>query len=108
MLTDVKEWLLTAGYPVEEERFLKPPAPPFITFTDQITKRGSDDSNCIAERIIDVELYSDKIDKVAEAAIEALLDAKPVAYSRERIWVQTERFFQTIYSFELTEKTQEV
>lgn len=104
MLTDVKAWLKTTGYPVEAVLFLKPPAPPYIVFSDKTDVSGADSKNCIADRAITIELYADSVDTAAEAAIESLLNAKAIPYSKELMWIQTERFFQTVYDINLVEK----
>ncbi|PYG88498.1 hypothetical protein LY28_01347 [Ruminiclostridium sufflavum DSM 19573] len=104
MLTDVKTWLETTGYKVAEERFLKPPAQPYIIFVDNTEVGGADNKNCIADRQISVELYSDKINNEAEQKIEGLLNGKVIHYSKVRAWIQTEMFFQTLYEFNLIEK----
>lgn len=100
----IKSWLETTGMPAAEDRFLKPPALPYIVFTEINTVSGADDKNFIAGRQISAELYSDKIDVTAEQSIENLLNAKGIHYSKSRMWVGTEMFFQTVYDFDLTEK----
>lgn len=103
-MLDVKIWLETTEMKVAEERFLKPPALPYIVFTEDTNVRGADSKNCIADRIISVELYSDKINYEAEQNIESLLNEKSIEYKRERTWIDTEKFFQTVYNFNFTEK----
>lgn len=103
-MLDIKTWLESTGYNTTEERFSKPPALPYIVFIEDINVRGGDNENCIEERKINVELYSDKINKVAEKAIEDLLNEKSIEYKKERIWIDTENFFQTVYDFNFIEK----
>ena len=98
----IKQWLETTGMTVAEERFLKPPALPYVVFTETTIVGGADDKNLIADRQISVELYSDKINVTAEQIVESLLNE--IHYTKSRIWVQTEMFFQTVYDFTLTEK----
>lgn len=103
-MLDVKSWLETTEMKVAEERFLKPPALPYIIFLESTNTRGSDDQNCIIEREISVELYSEKIDKDAENKIENLLNGKAIQYKKDHTWIETEKFFQTVYDFNLIEK----
>lgn len=103
-MLDVKAWLETTGIKTAEERFLTPPAYPYIVFTDDPEVRGSDSKNCIANRDISIELYSDKVNKEAEGKIKALLDEKAITYKRDRTWIDTEKHFQTVYDFNLIEK----
>jgi len=100
----IKPWLETTGMPVAEERFLKPPALPYIVFMESVTVGGADNMNLIADRQISVELYSDKINAAAEQSVETLLNAKAIPYTKSRIWIESEMFFQTVYDFNLFEK----
>ena len=103
-MLDIKTWLETTAMKVAEERFLKPPELPYIVFVDKKDIRGSDSKNCIADRDISIELYSERIDVTAESTIEMLLREKEIHYSKGRTWIPSEMFFETIYDFELIEK----
>jgi len=94
-MLDIKPWLEITGYKVAEERFLKPPAFPYIIFTEEINISGADNK---------IELYSEKIDKISEKKIEDLLNGKAIEFKKDRTWIESEKFFQTVYDFSLTEK----
>lgn len=104
MLMDIKTWLEVAGMKAAEERFLKPPALPYLIFTEELNSGGADDKNCIADRRISIELYSDKINRDAETKIENLLNERAIEFKRDRQWIDSEKFFQTVYDFNLVEK----
>ena len=104
MLSDIETWLETTGLKVSEERFLKPPPLPYVVFTDNTEIGGADDKNCIADRSINVELYSLKVDHISETLIENLLNEKAIDFKRDRVWIDTEMMFETIYDFNLVEK----
>lgn len=101
-MLDIKSWLETTDYKVAEERFLKPPALPYIIFTEETDMRGADNKNFIADRKLSIELYSDKINREAEKKIENLLEQ--IEYKKDRTWIDSEKFFQTVYDFNLLEK----
>jgi hypothetical protein len=103
-MLDVKTWLETTGYRVAEERFLVPPALPYVVFLVDSNVRGADNKNCIVERSISIELYAEKINKEAESKIETLLNEKAIEYSRDHTWIDSEKIFQTMYEFNLIEK----
>lgn len=105
MLTAVKPWLETTLMKVAEEMFKIPPALPYIVFREQVDTGGSDYQNGIATRSVSVEMYSAVIDRTSEQKIETLLNNAAIAYSKSRIWIPTESFFQTMFDFELVEKT---
>ncbi|SKA99781.1 hypothetical protein SAMN05443428_13810 [Caloramator quimbayensis] len=104
MLTDIKAWLETTGFKVAEERFLKPPQLPYLIYIENKEIDGADDKNFIANRNITVELYTDKIDHAAEEKIETLLNEKAIKYRVNRTWIDSEKFYETIYEFNLIEK----
>jgi len=103
-MLDIKSWLETIGLKVAEERFLKAPPLPYIIFTEDTDVSGADNKNCIANRKINIELYSEKIDHISESLIEDLLNVKSITYKRDRTWIDTEMFFQSVYDFNLVEK----
>lgn len=103
-MLDIETWLETTGLKVTEERFINPPPLPYIVFTENNDVSGADDKNCIADRSISIELYSIKIDKVSEAKIENLLNLKAIKYSKDRIWIDAETLFETVFDFNIVEK----
>jgi hypothetical protein len=103
-MLDVETWLEATGLKVSEERFLKPPPLPYIVFTEDNDISGADDKNCIASRDISVELYALKVDHPSENLIENLLNEKAISFRRDRMWLDTEGMFETIYDFNLVEK----
>jgi hypothetical protein len=103
-MLDVKLWLETTGLKVSEERFLKPPPLPYIIFTENNDVSGADDKNCIVSRDISIELYGLKVDHPSEELIEDLLNKKAIEFKRDRIWLDTEMMFETVYDFTLVEK----
>lgn len=103
-MLDVKSWLETTGMKVAENHFNKPPALPYVVFLESGNFGGADSKNCVANRNITIELYSDKINKTEEAKIEALLNYRAIEYLKDRTWLDSERLFQTMYDFNLLEK----
>ena len=104
-MLDIETWLETTGLKVAEECFFNTPPPlPYINFTDNREISGADNKNCIADRAISVELYSLKIDKVSEGLIENLLNEKAIQYSKDHVWIDTEKLMSTIYDFNIIEK----
>ena len=104
MLTDIKALLETTGYKVALVSFIKPPALPYLIVTEQNSTGGADYKNCLVNRQIGVELYSAKIDQTAEQIVENLLNEKSIEFKKDRIWIDTDSFFQTKYDFILCEK----
>lgn len=103
-MLDIKTWLETTGLKVAKESFYTAPPLPYILFMEYLTVRGADSVNKLAERSVRIELYGDTIDKTAEALVEALLNSKPVKFTKENIWIASEKMYETIYEFDFIEK----
>jgi hypothetical protein len=103
-MLDVKAFLEQTGLPVREQRFLGVMPLPAIVFTDGVDIGGADLINNLVTRNIGIEFYADAIDLTTEAKIELLLDSLPVSYTRTRDWIESEKFFSTIYEFTITER----
>lgn len=103
-MLDVKSWLETTEMKVSENCFLKPPSLPYIIFNDEIKTGGADNKNCLANRVISIEMYSDRINKEKENLIETLLNEKSIEFKKSRTWIDSEKFFQTVYDFNIYER----
>ena len=105
-MTKIEDLLRPCGYPFKPYRFLRPPPPPYVVYTEDRDTRGADGRNMIAERYIELELYCDVLDTVdkAESSIERQLDAKGIPYDKSRVWIESEELMETIYEFTLVEK----
>jgi len=103
-MLDIKTWLETTGLKAAEEKFSKPPALPYIIFTEETKVGGADNKNCLADRSLTAEMYSEFINREAESKIEGLLNEKSIEYKRNRTWIDSERYYQTVYDFNLIEK----
>lgn len=103
-MLDVKAFLEQTGLPVREQRFLGVMPLPAIVFTDAVDMGGADLKNNLITRNIGIEFYAETIDLADEAKIELLLDSLPVSYTRTRDWIESEKFFSTIYEFTITER----
>ncbi|AIY79901.1 hypothetical protein U728_1248 [Clostridium botulinum 202F] len=106
-MTNVKEWLETTGLNVAETCFKKPPKLPYIIFIMDENSSGADRKLCISDRDITTELYSDIINREKERLIEDLLKEKSINYSKSRVWLDSEKMFETSYDFNLYEKMEE-
>lgn len=103
-MLDVKAFLEQTGLPVREQRFLGVMPLPAIVFTDVIDMGGADLKNNLITRNIGIEFYAETVDLENEAKIELFLDSLPIQYTRTRDWIESEKFFSTIYEFTIIER----
>lgn len=103
-MLDVKSLLEQTGLPVREQRFLGIMPLPSVVFTDDVEIGGADLKNNLLTHNIGIEFYAETIDLASEAKIEQLLDNLLIHYTRLRDWIESEKFFSTIYAFTITER----
>ena len=49
---------------------------------------------------MNIELYTDLKDPETENKVEAVLDSHGVFYDRTEVWIESERLYEVLYSFE--------
>ncbi len=103
-MLDIKNWLETTDINTADTAFKKKTELPYIVFLEDTSTNGSDDTNLMALRDVNVEFYSSKISRTNEKKIESLLDDKGFEYKKSRIWLEDEKCFQTIYDFSFLER----
>ena len=89
--------LSSTGYPVAYRVFKTKQTLPFIVFYVDGTDNAFADNS--VNKVINswtVELYTDKKDPAAEAAIEAVLKT----WNKAEVYIDDEQMFETIYTFE--------
>ena len=77
------------------------PDPPFITYllpgSDNFAADGK-----VYFRITEVhiELYTDEKNPEVEALVETVLDANGIFYDKTEVWIDSEKLYEVLYSFE--------
>lgn len=77
------------------------PDPPFITYllpgSDNFAADGK-----VYFRITEVhiELYTDEKNPEVEALVETALDAHGIFYDKTEVWIDSEKLYEVLYSFE--------
>ena len=78
------------------------PEPPFITYllpgSDNFAADGK-----VYFRVTEVhiELYTDAKDLEVESRIEAVLDEHGIFYDKTEVWIDSEKLYEVLYSFEM-------
>ena len=78
------------------------PSPPFITYllpgSDNFAADGK-----VYFRITEVhiELYTDVKDPEVESRVEAVLDEHGIFYDKTEVWIDSEKLYEVLYSFEM-------
>jgi len=99
-LSELYALLKSTGYPVAYSHFPaeSAPEPPFITYREVESANFFADSQVHKKIIhVSVELYTDRKDLTAEAALEAVFDMNGITYDTLEIWIPDEGLFQKTY-----------
>ena len=100
MLTILREIRLPFAYRHFAEG--ESPRPPFLCFLSSRSDNFAADGKAyhkITEYVI--EMYTDRKSPPVERQVEAVLDRHGLFYSKSELWIERERLYVILYSFEL-------
>lgn len=100
LLTMLKEMDIPFAYDhfAEGER----PSPPFICYLLPGTDNFSADGRVYLKvNQINIELYTDYKDLSVESKVETVLDSHGIFYDRSETWIESEKMYEVLYSFEM-------
>lgn len=94
-----------AGIQYRAGRFMGTKPDTYAVTMDDITTDGPDAGPMIYQHDVTIELYEDRPDPAAEAALEAAITAHGLQWTKQaRYWIQSEHQYQAIYSLTYYEK----
>ena len=101
--------MTAAGVKCRRGRLTGQKAPTEAVYLDDVTTEQGPDlfpgAPLLIRHDITVELYEDKPDDAAEAAVEAAITAAGLYYTKQdRYWLQSEQMYQVVYDFTYYEK----
>lgn len=78
------------------------PDPPFICYLLPGSNNFSADGR-VYHKIskVHIELYTDCKDLSVENAVEAVLDEYGIFYNKSETWIESEKLYEVLYTFEL-------
>ena len=97
------EVLEEIGIPFAYDHFAEgeSPDPPFICYLIPASDNFAADGQVYFKaNEVHIELYTDKKDIDKEALVEAVLDSHGIFYDRTEVWIESERLYEVLYSFE--------
>ena len=78
------------------------PYPPFITYLTPGSNNFSADGRVyfpVTE--VHIELYTDIKNPETERMVENVLDAHGIFYDKSEVWIDSERLYEVLYTFEM-------
>ena len=100
-LTDILQAL---GIPFAYDHFAEgeSPEPPFICYLLPASDNFAADGQVYFKATeVHIELYTDTKDVGLEASVEAVLDEHDIFYDKSEVWIESERLYEVLYSFEM-------
>ena len=101
---DVPAMLRRIGIPMAYDHFAEgeSPKPPFCVYLYPRSDNFAADGK-VYYKINDVhiELYTDAKDPEVESTVEAVLDEHGIFYDKSEVWIDTEKLYEVLYSFQM-------
>ena len=77
------------------------PDPPFICYLLPGSNNFSADGKVYYKiNEVHIELYTDWKDLAVEQGVEAVLDEHGVFYNKSEVWIESEKLYEVLYTFE--------
>ena len=92
------------GIPFAYDHFAEgeSPDPPFICYLSPNSDNFAADGKVYYKiNEIHIELYTDCKDLSAEQKVEAVLDEHGIFYEKSEVWIESEKLYEVLYSFEM-------
>ena len=103
-IEELAAMLQSTGIPFAYDHFAEgeSPEPPFICYllpgSDNFAADGQ-----VYYRInqVRIELYTDSKDLAVESKVEKALDDAGIFYNKSEVWIESEKLYEVLYSFEV-------
>lgn len=78
------------------------PEPPFLCYLLPRSDNFSADGAVYHKlSVVHFEVYTDKKDRALENRVEDVLDKNNIFYNKSEVWINSEKLYEVIYTFEL-------
>ena len=92
------------GVPYAYDHFAEgeAPDPPFLCYLLPGSDNFSADGKVYLKvSSVNIELYTDSKDLAVEQKLEAVLDTHGIFYDKTEVWIESEKLYEVLYSFEM-------
>lgn len=103
-MDDLVKLLEETGIPFAYDHFAEgeSPDPPFICYLlPQSDNFSADGKVYLKVSSVNIELYTDSKDLSVEQKLEAVLDTHGIFYDKTVVWIESEKLYEVLYSFEM-------
>ena len=102
-MEELLQMLHEMGLPFAYHHFAEgeSPEPPFVCYLLPGSNNFSADGKVYYKiNEVHIELYTDWKDLAVEQGVEAVLDEHGIFYNKSEIWIESEKLYEVLYSFE--------
>lgn len=102
-MEELLQMLEEMGLPFAYHHFAEgeSPEPPFVCYLLPGSNNFSADGKVYYKiNEVHVELYTDWKDLAVEQGVEAVLDEHGVFYNKSEVWIESEKLYEVLYTFE--------
>lgn len=103
-MDDLIRILEETGIPYAYDHFAEgeSPDPPFICYLlPQSDHFSADGRVYLKVSSVNIELYTDSKELSVEQKLEAVMDAHSIFYDKTEVWIESEKLYEVLYSFEM-------
>ena len=103
-MDDLVRLLEETGIPFAYDHFAEgeSPDPPFICYLlPQSDNFSADGKVYLKVSSVNIELYTDSKALSVEQTLEAVLDTHGIFYDKTEVWIESEKLYEVLYSFEM-------
>ena len=103
-IENLVEMLQETGIPFAYDHFAEgeSPEPPFICYLLPGSNNFAADGKVYFKiNQVRIELYTDSKDLSVERKVEMVLDESGIFYNKSEVWIQSEKLYEVLYSFEV-------
>ena len=102
-MEELLQMLEEMGLPFAYHHFAEgeSPEPPFVCYLLSGSNNFSADGKVYYKiNEVHIELYTDWKDLAVEQGVEAVLDEHGVFYNKSEVWIESEKLYEVLYTFE--------
>ena len=103
-IENLVEMLQKTGIPFAYDHFAEgeSPKPPFICYLLPGSNNFAADGKVyFSINQARIEIYTDSKDLAVERKVEMVLDESGIFYNKSEVWIQSEKLYEVLYSFEV-------
>lgn len=107
MTEKITDMLTAFGRPFAYDHFAEgeSPEPPFICYLLPGSDNFAADGKVYYKiNEVHIELYTDQKDPVLEKRLEDIMDGASVFYEKSETWIESEKLYEVLYTFEMEAK----